>query len=537
MDWASEYWELLKQASEREKKDSYPRRMLASAPFAAAQALADVPRGAVDASVDNLVRGGATKRPVLATGVGRGAGRFAAGSVSSPMFLSGIKDLKSEDPDKKRRGYAKVVGSGVAFSASRAGIEAATLSKGSGNLGKNLLNIAGPRTALGLGSAVLTAKSVADSSKKTNSGNEPSALKRYGLPAAVGGLTGLGEGAFEEAWKHRGKTTARGALAAGAGKGAAGVLGGLVLTEAVKRLGPKQTKTAAVAHSAPLPSMDLHQNVSRWSAKAPTADVQQLFQYSQPQLSSAQAAAHHAAWQELHQRGIAQQAPPKAPPPLQPIKGPGVGASLAVLATPLAASAVAELVSSLDPTEQDSLLSEALHREFIEGKFLRQEGEYKAYVDDRVVSMPRRGRDLPAITAHEIAHMRNPLARGKLLQSAITARRRGSTAGTIGSAAILASSMDARFAKPESLEWRARVLQGLGFIAGALQAPLVAEEVRATVSGANLLRRVGDKKYISRTLMQQGPGLATYLAPVALPFAGAALLRRSARKGRESRND
>lgn len=244
--------ELIKLSEAKEqKRESYGRQMLAAAPFAAASAVTDVPKGWVDEYVNKTIQGLPTKGS-WKTGIGRGAGRLGAGLVTSPVFLSGIKDLRSDDPERKKRGYAKVLGSGAVFSALKGGIEGGFKESGKGKAHalKKLKGIAGARGIVGLGSAAITAQAIASATKKPDGKKGEKKKKslwgQYGMPAAVGALTGAGEGAFEDVYtkglRGAGKATRRSIAGAAGGRAVAGAIGAAALTGLAKKLAPGDKK-------------------------------------------------------------------------------------------------------------------------------------------------------------------------------------------------------------------------------------------------------------------------------------------------------
>jgi hypothetical protein len=241
--------------AKEQKRESYGRQMLAAAPFAAASAVTDVPKGWVDKYVEQTIRQlpAAKRESAARAAIGRGVGRLSAGLLTSPVFLSGIKDLRSDDPERKKRGYAKVLGSGVVFSSVKGGIEGGIIgsAEGKAHAIKKIKNIAGARGILGLGGAILTSQAIATATKDKKKGKKEekkSLWGRYGMPAAVGAATGAGEGAFEHAFAHRknlSKITRRGLAGSAAGRAAASALGTVALTGLVKKFttpGDKKVK-------------------------------------------------------------------------------------------------------------------------------------------------------------------------------------------------------------------------------------------------------------------------------------------------------
>ena len=253
------------EAKDKERK-GYGRQFLAAAPFAAVSAATDVPKGWLDSTVEQKLRGVAkeNKKSSLRTGLARGTGKLSAGLITSPVFLSGIKDLRSDDPKKKREGYAKVVGSGLVFGSTKGAIESAldtpearaeVKAKAKKALSKTTVGrtrrLAASRGIVGMGAAALTAATIAKATKKpepkSDKADGPKKGKSlwgsYGMPAVVGAGIGAGKGAFDEVVAKGSKATARGIGARAGGRAAAGALGAAVLTGLVKKFtGDKKTK-------------------------------------------------------------------------------------------------------------------------------------------------------------------------------------------------------------------------------------------------------------------------------------------------------
>ena len=103
LSFAAEMTKLAEEDSK--KKQSYPAAMVAMAPFALAKGVADVPKGALDKNIEQLITGTPKKKRQsgLRRGLGRGVGSIGGGLVTTPLFFSGIKDIKeSKDKEQKR---------------------------------------------------------------------------------------------------------------------------------------------------------------------------------------------------------------------------------------------------------------------------------------------------------------------------------------------------------------------------------------------------------------------------------------------------
>jgi hypothetical protein len=570
--------ELTKVAAKRERKrQGYASQVAAAAPFAAATSLGDVPRGWVDKYVDNSVRGIAKAKRESPWGraIGRGAGRFGASLITSPVFLSGIRDLQSGEKERKKRGYAKVIGSGIAYSALKGGGEAAieNWKKNPAAILKKVKAVAGARSIVGAGAAALTAGAVAKATSKPKKGKK-SFFDSYIVPAAVGGLTGAAKGGFEEAWELGQKATMRGIAAKASGRMAAGGAAAVIMAEAVKRLMPskknpkvkrwQKVKTAEAAPSVAPTSGAIYDQVRGWSKGKNDADIMTFYKEITAEgigeRTPSRRAATYALHDELSHRGhempgltMREQVAEKR------IPVPGVGSAAALLAvasTPALAFAAA---SQIEPDDRDRVFSDALDRMYIHKKMERVDvphgGQFYAHgVPDealeglgltseqrarvrgkkssRIIGLAPRGKELSGIVAHELGHS----TAGALRQGLGTPlAQKASVAGAVASVVIplvaIDGAGDGSFATPEELRSRARFLEAVGVVAGAAQAPVLAEETIANVKGYGLLRSVGAKpgEALSRMLRHAGPGYLTYLAPATIPFLAAAHLRRKSR--------
>lgn len=526
------------------KRKSYLSQMAAAAPFAAASAVADVPKGWVDESVNRAVRGTPGKG-AWKTGLGRGAGRLGAGLVTSPMFLSGVRDLRSDDAKERRKGYAKVLASGVTFSALKGGIEAGFKESGQGraHVFKSIKNLAKARGIVGLGSAALTAKTIASATKQPKDGKK-SLWRQYGMPAVVGAASGAGEGALEEALELGRKATRRGIAARAAGRAAAGALGAVALTEAARRLTPK-VKTAEVPPNFGPSSGELYDQVRGWAHDKNDVDIYAFYKdiRAQGERSPSRRAAYYALTDELQHRGH------RVPEPQmrdrvagKQVRSP-TAADTAALALVAASPAVAVAAASqMEPDDRDRVLSDALDRQFIQGRMERVEtapgGEAfeRQLVDGRMrkrIHLPGRGKELPGVVAHELGHSTMGRVREKLVTPGMHNARYFGMAASLALPLLAVEGVNDRsFTTPEDLESRARLVKNVGLVAGLAQAPVLAEEALANVNAVRLLQRAGatQQEALLKVLKQAGPGFSTYAVPALFPFLVARHLRRKARK-------
>jgi hypothetical protein len=565
----------LSEAKDKERKSGYGRKMLAALPFAAATGATDVPKGWVDKYVEQTIRGVKdAKETPLRAAYARGAGRFGAGLVTSPVFLSGLKDLRSEDKDTRRRGYAKVVGAGTAFSAMKGGIEGGVLGSAGGRAHalKKIKGIAGARGIVGLGGGVLTARAAASAMGKKSEKGKKDSWKKYVVPAAAGAAIGAGEGAFEEAWTKGLKGVTRRGLAAGAGgRAAASAIGTVALAGLAKKLAPGDRKRKGrpgyrLAPSKKDPNKkrwqkvasaeppDLYTETRQWAQDRNDVEVYSLAKRVNAEglgeRTQSRRAAYYALHDELRSRGHHLPEPPRRREvekraPRRRISPGAVGVATLAVAPGIVAAALMDMPASA----RDSVLDDALDRMYIKDQMHRVVGEPMAWTEgmptaeaqkhgiragERAVQIAPRGKSQAAITAHELGHMQaGDLRRATIgSQTAQTALRRGRIAATAIPIAVLMSAGDTRYATPEELERKARLVSIAGTVTTAMQLPGVAEEVAANARAVKLLESVGDTKALSRVVRQAGPGFATYAAPLLIPAVAARHLRRRAKDQR-----
>lgn len=211
-----------------DEKPGYARQMVRAAPAVAVKGLADIPKGAVEKKLEAKMLG--KQMPTgksLRAGAGRYVGGVTVGALTLPLFMAGVKKLKSKDPKQKAQGTALIVGSGVPYQFSKGYRErralGGTRSQAAGQgLGRGLVSIP---------AAVGTALGIAKARGKKERGAMTTAL--YGAlgGAAGGALKGAGEVPFELAIakKLRGmprKELLKRMAARGVSRGVAGGLGG-----------------------------------------------------------------------------------------------------------------------------------------------------------------------------------------------------------------------------------------------------------------------------------------------------------------------
>tara|TARA_R110002126_G_scaffold52672_5_gene142977 strand:- start:7 stop:1710 length:1704 start_codon:yes stop_codon:yes gene_type:complete len=557
--------ELTKLSEEKDKeRKGYGHRMIAAAPFAVASAAADVPKGWVDSSVEQRLRGvsKAQRASSLRKGLARGTGRLGAGLATSPIFLSGIQDLRSGDPERKKKGYAKIVSSGMAFGASKGAIEAAITSGGRdvGAIARKVKKLGTSRGIVGMGAAALTAASVAKATRKPKKGEKPkSTWSSYGAPAMTGAAIGAGKGAFDELIDKGSKATLRGVKASAGGRAAAGAIGAAALTGLVKKFtsdkkvkgrpgyrlvpgkkDPSKRRWQKIASEAP---SDMYQDVSQWARKQNDQSVSGLMTDvaagGMGERSQSRRSAYYALHDEMGRRG--QQLPePKMRSQVEHssrVYAPSMLDKAAVAMLAVAPGAVAGALMTLEPTAKDLMLEDAVDRAFIQGRLRREVSpDYSIYPESKVVLLPEQGKALPGLVAHEVGHADPGMLRKATIGSdaAQIAMRAGAFASVAIPLAVLMSAGDGRYATKQELESKAKIISTVGTIAALAQAPGILEEVAANVKAVSVLRSVGDSNALARVIRQAGPGFATYLAPLLVPMAASRILRRRARAKEQS---
>ena len=254
----------------REKKEEpsdarkYGRAMVALAPVAAAQALSDIPEGWIESAVESRARkhvglpDPAQKTSSLRRGLARGGGRLGAALFTTPLFMSGMRDVNNGKTQRERQiGYAKVIGSGTVFAGMKGALEAAGEHAGTGRGGeevwKKIRNLAGARTLIGAGSGVITAATTT-AMLKDQEKDPDNKMNRFVIPAIAGGVLGTGKGAVEHLVEHGSKGFSDEALVKelkgrAAGKMAGGVFAGLVVNELMRKFLPEKKKHAAAGNA------------------------------------------------------------------------------------------------------------------------------------------------------------------------------------------------------------------------------------------------------------------------------------------------
>lgn len=558
--------ETIKLAADGEKKrHGYGAAVAAALPFSAGKALVEIPKGVMDEGIENKIRTGRTGRLrdlVKNRATSRALGKGLVGAGTAPVFLSGIRDLKSGKKEDRNRGMAKLLASGALYSTGTGGLEAArdaVIKKlPRAKVLGNIKGIVGTRSILGTAAAAVTGASVAKSLEKgpKSPGKEPkkSPLRRHALPMAVGGAANLVRGGLEEVATEGAKATRRGIASKGFGRAGAGAVGAVALTELARRaLAPKVKKAAEERRPYLGPSPTQLYGMTGARARSMSTDelkstYQSILQGGAAERSPANRAVSYAYGDELQARGVRipdYRMRHKARGPDSVVGfGPLDTAGMAVLLASPAAVQVA--MSRVPPTARDSVLQEALDRmaaaEGVDvqtnpGRNLLGLPDIR-YIEgedgSRVIQ--RAKRSLPEYTAHELGHATaGRVRRGTIGNQALRA---------VGAAAALPAVIlpllaiegtgDKGFTTPEELRNRAKFLEGFGLLAGAAQAPRVAEEALASAKGLGYMRLAGASgRTLRRSASTFAAALAPYAAPVAAPFLVARMLRGKAQKAEQ----
>jgi superfamily II DNA or RNA helicase len=230
-----------------QKKPNYWKTVAALAPMSVAKGIIDVPEGMLDKYVEHGVTTGAFKglpqRELWKRGLGRGLSHMPIAALTAPMFMSGMSDLKSQDSEQRRKGYAKLMASGGILGGGKAlteGVVESVKGRSLSGMGTALKGAAGrmglARMGLGIGGSLLIARGVVKGDKERDKNQK--GLTKYVAPTLAGAVAGAGKGGIEGAMRYGLKPSLsslsgfrKGILGPAAGRAAAGAIGGAVLGE------------------------------------------------------------------------------------------------------------------------------------------------------------------------------------------------------------------------------------------------------------------------------------------------------------------
>ena len=203
---------------------------------------ADIPKGTIEGVISKKIVTGRAGKAAIKEGLRMGSGRYlggaTVGALTGPFFISGIKEMKSKDEKTRRKGAAKVLLSGMAYSGAKGAGEAANVLRGKEKALKGLSKSHALREVLKGGAARMLvnlpatagmALGTAVGSKKEQG---PVTTALYGAAGgAVGsGLKGLAEVPLRDLMGGKlGPNLGRRMAGKGLGRATGGALGGAVL--------------------------------------------------------------------------------------------------------------------------------------------------------------------------------------------------------------------------------------------------------------------------------------------------------------------
>ena len=137
-----------------------------------------------------------------------------------------------------------------------------------------------------------------------------------------------------------------------------------------------------------------------------------------------------------------------------------------------------------------------------------------------------------------MGHNTNNALRKKLLQSAkaVSNYEMGSILSYLIPLGAMALSSERSFATKEELQAKANVVKTFGVVAGALTAPLIAEEALANLKGIDYTQRAARKtgapvkKEVLKYVVKQAPRMAGYMSPLLAPLLTARYFENRSKK-------
>jgi len=571
---------MVKVAKERNKSPSYLSSVVALAPAAVIQSAFEYPKGYADKKIESSITkipGSASKR-----GFGRAAGRLGGGLLTTPLFISGIKDMKNaETREEKQKGMAKIIGAGAAFSGMKGGIEAAIET---GNLSKTLKKVKDVATIRGLiGAAAAAGTGYAISQnlkapKGPKKDKSPTDYIRQALPtAAAGAVIGAAKGGVETAYLSRSNMkqftkNPRLFLGPVAGRAAAGALGAVVLSEVAKRT---MNKVASVGVA--LARMEeakneglfdtpssLYYKTKVWASKRDEIAVKSAYGDTMrrgAERSPSSRAVYYALHDDLENRGNTSLPKPKmrdmvAPP--QPPERLHEAAGI-VAAGILAPHVISGAIESLPTSAKDLVLRDALDsmaatsgidvydssdKEFWQKMNMKDIGPHSSTdsAGRKYIATPRNSN--PEIMAHEIGHAIAGDARRATIQSLDSKKifRYGKLLNIIVPMAVIATSTDVSFSTKDERKAKAQLLQATGVVGTAMMAPVLTEEALASIHAMRLMTKAqiqinlatkgvadvsGSVLSSAKRAAKLLPAFGTYAGAAAVPFLLAKYIERN----------
>jgi len=527
----------------KEDSKNYLNQMAYFAPAAAVQGLADAPKGTIDKGLENKILGKPFKSQSgpspIRVGLGRGAGRITAAMVTTPMFITGIRDLSQAKTKKERNNaFGKVVAAGGIYAGLKGSVEAGVTygspfakdqsGKRTQQAVKSLNKIKGiasVRGVIGVGSAALTAKAVADNIKKTK--GQKGFYNDVVKPSMAGFTIGAAKGLVEKGIVD--KTIApRKLLAAGVGRGTAGAIGAVVLDKITKSFTKKASSNQSVTQVSPAV---IYQQIKGWSAKQDSGTIKTQYlkmMRDDPERSPTSRAMYYAMYHSLAERNV-QVPKPRLIENVHPPESASSLRGLGILAASYAPKIVEEATHALPKSQTDKLLSDSLDNMLVAKgvnrlryESPRDEGIY--IPDSHTVSTSRNASS--STIAHEAGHASASKLRKKLLQSssAVSSYAHGSLLAYLVPLGAMALASDRSFATKEELKAKENLVKSLGAVTTGMMAPVLLEEGIANVKGLGYTigaakhNKVPVKPQVLRYILKQGPKMAGYLAPMLAPM-------------------
>ena len=565
---------MVKVAKEKnDKPPSYLGSMVALAPATVIQSAFEYPKGFVDKKIESSI----TKIPGKASkrGLGRAAGRLGAGLVTTPLFVSGIKDLKNaETKEEKQKGMAKIIGAGAAFSGAKGGIESAIETGSIRKALSKVKDVATVRGLIGAAAAAGTGYSIAQNLKSSGKSQKrkksESDYITQALPtAAAGAAIGATKGGLESAYLNRSNLNKfiknpRLFLGPVAGRAAAGALGAVVLEQVAKKTMDKLGSVSLAVSKIEQAKNDglfdspgsLYIKTKMWAANNDELKVKAAYSETirrGAERSPSSRAVYYALHENLESRGYENLPQPKLRDKVSPIQSRNTFAESAgiITASLLAPHVVSSALESIDSNQKDSILKDALDsiaatngidvydtddKGFWE-KFKIPEsiGPHTGTFEDgkQYIASPKNRS--PEYMAHELGHALAGDLRKNLLQTDQARKifKYGKMLNVIVPMAVVATSADLSFSTKEEREAKANLLNKTGIIGTAMMAPVLTEEALASIKATKLMT----KAQIQTNLATKGvadvsgsvissakraakllPAFGTYAGAAAIPF-------------------
>ena len=549
------------------KRPSYLSSTIAMAPIAALSSSFDFPKGYIDKKIESKITrvpgGSASSR-----GLGRATGKFTAGLITTPLFVSGIKDLKNaKNNEDRKRGFTKVIASGAVYSATKGGVETAIEQKSIKKALGKIKDVATVRGVIGAAAAAGTAAAIAEGMKKEKNKKNPSLSDKYLIPTAGGAVVGALKGGAEAAYlgrKDLKKFVKNPRLFLGpvAGRATAGALGAVVLSEVAKKTMDKVgsvslaiQKMEDVTHDELFDTpKSLYYKTKMWASSKGDLEVKSAYgdtiRHGAERSPSARAV-YYALHDDLMSRGYKDLPPPKMREEVFPIQPKdkhqgSVGIAVAALLAPQVVSGAME---AMPANQKDKVLRDALDSiaatqgidvyDSNDPGFWKKMnlnpsiGPHAQTTGRRYIATPKG--NAPEIMAHELGHQMAGSFRKKVLQSAEAKKvfRYGQMMNLLVPVAVVATASDQSFSTKEEREAKAKVLNEAGIVGTAMMAPVLGEEAMANVKAMKLMTKAqvqtnlatkgvadvsGAVTSSAKRMAKMIPAFGTYASAAVVPF-------------------